>query len=134
VVRQVARIGPKFAQKGLVAAPAAAYMSTASDIASRLCLETSGIDTLEILSMFKACHVWSTQTIFAVIPTEGVTWNKPVQPWPERRLTRSSRPAASKPSSHCRGRLSTSCVVQDHPQIVNVKTLGGLLDRKSWKQ
>src|SRR5215813_10245035 len=72
-VRQVAeQWGPKFAEKGLVAAPATAYMSSASDIAVRMCLEAGGVDTLEILSMFKGIPTFgSTQTIFAGISTEA---------------------------------------------------------------
>jgi len=52
------------------------------------------------------------------------------KPWPRAKAYESSRPAASKPSSHCRGALPHPVWFKDHPQIVNVKTLGGLLDRQ----
>jgi hypothetical protein len=54
-VRTVAeKWGCKFAQRGLLAAPATAFMSAVSDSAIRLCLENNrGIDTLEVLTMFK---------------------------------------------------------------------------------
>ena len=40
--------GQAFAQAGLVCAPATAYMYTVGEIAARICLETPGIDTLNI--------------------------------------------------------------------------------------
>ncbi|MGB8838456.1 MAG: saccharopine dehydrogenase NADP-binding domain-containing protein, partial [Candidatus Acidiferrales bacterium] len=40
--------GEKFAQKGLLAAPATAFMSVPSAIAAHLCIEAGDIDTLEI--------------------------------------------------------------------------------------
>src|SRR3974390_3467733 len=44
--------GAKFAARGLLVAPATAYMSAVSDAAIRLCLERScGIDTWEVLTM-----------------------------------------------------------------------------------
>jgi len=64
--------GPKFAQRGLLIAPATAYMSGTSDIAAHFCIEAGGIDTLEVVSLFKGIPTFgSTQTIFAVIQTEA---------------------------------------------------------------
>src|SRR5262249_58950943 len=40
--------GEQFAARGLLAAPATAFMSVPSDIAARLCLENGDIDSLEI--------------------------------------------------------------------------------------
>jgi hypothetical protein len=64
--------GPKFAQRGLLIAPATAYMSATSDIAAHFCVDAGGIDTLEVVSLFKGIPTFgSTQTIFAVIQTEA---------------------------------------------------------------
>ena len=72
-IRQVATkwSGP-FAERGLLAAPATAFMSAPSDAAARLCLENNGIDTLETVTMFRGMPTFgSTQTIFAVLQTEA---------------------------------------------------------------
>ncbi len=55
----------KFEQAGLVCAPATAYMFTVSDIAARVCLETPGIDSLELrIFTFGTPTVGSTQSVF----------------------------------------------------------------------
>ena len=47
--------GERFAERGLLLAPATAYMSATAEIAARIAIENApGIDTLEILSMFRA--------------------------------------------------------------------------------
>ncbi len=62
----------KFAEKGLLIGAAMAFMSAPSDAAAHLCLESGGIDSLEILTMFDGIPTFgSTQTIFAVIQTDG---------------------------------------------------------------
>jgi len=133
-VRQVAENwGAKFADKGLVAAPATAYMSTASDIAARLCLDAGGIDTLEILSMFKGMPTFgSTQTIFAVIPTEAcyLEQNR-YMPWPRAKAYEVVAPGCIQTQLALPwGGFPHPVWFKDHPQIANVKTLGGLLDRQ----
>src|SRR5262249_37878034 len=66
-VRQVAENWrDKFAELGLLAAPSTAYMSVPSDAAARICIENRGIDSLEIVTMFRGMPTFgSTQTIFA---------------------------------------------------------------------
>lgn len=133
-VRQVAENwGPKFAEKGLLAAPATAYMSTASDIASRLCLEAGGIDTLEILSMFKGMPTFgSTQTIFAVIPTEACYLEQnQYKSWPRAKGYEVVAPGCIQTQLALPwGGFPHPIWFKDHPQVANVKTLGGLLDRQ----
>ena len=77
----------KFAERGLLVAPGTAFMSAVSDAAARLCMETPGIDTLEILTMFKGIPTFgSTQTIFAVIPTDAYYLEQnQYKPWPRAR-------------------------------------------------
>ena len=72
-IRQVAeKWSDGFAKRGLLAAPATAFMSAPSDAAARICLENTTIDTLEILTMFRGTPTFgSTQTIFAVLQTEA---------------------------------------------------------------
>lgn len=55
----------KFERAGLVCSPATAYMFTVSDIAARVCLETPGIDSLEVrVHTFGTPTVGSTQSVF----------------------------------------------------------------------
>jgi hypothetical protein len=125
--------GAKFAERGLLVAPATAYMSTPSDIAARMCLEQANIDTLEIITMFNGIPTFgSTQTIFAAIPTEAfyLEQNR-YKAWP-----RATAHEAVVP-----GMLRTQLVLawggfphpvwyKNHPQIANVKSLGGIFDRQ----
>jgi hypothetical protein len=125
--------GAKFAEKGLVAAPATAYMSTASDIAARLCLEAGGIDTLEILSMFKGMPTYgSTQTIFAVIPTEACYLEQnEYKAWPRAKAYEVVAPACIQTQLALPwGGFPHPVWFKNHPQVANVKILGGLLDRQ----
>ncbi|MGA8144947.1 MAG: DUF5938 domain-containing protein [Candidatus Acidiferrales bacterium] len=124
--------GTKFAQRGLLVAPATAYMSATSDIAAHFCIEAGGIDTLEILSMFKGVPTFgSTQTIFAVIQTEALYLEQNrYKAWP-----RATGHEATVPGS-----IETQLVLpwggfpnpvwfKNHPQVANVRTLGGIFDR-----
>jgi short subunit dehydrogenase-like uncharacterized protein len=133
-VRQVAENwGPKFAEKGLLVAPATAYMSSVSDVAVRLCLETGGIDTLEILSMFLGMPTFgSTQTIFASIPMEA--WyleRNEYKPWSRAKAYEVVAPGCIQTQLALPwGGFPHPVWFKNHPQIANVRTLGGLLDRQ----
>lgn len=133
-IREVSeKWGPRFAEKGLLAAPATAYMSSVSDAAARLCVETGSIDTLEVLTMFKGNPTFgSTQTIFAVIQTDAfyLEQNR-YKPWP-----RATRYEVVAP-----GMLQTQLALawggfphpvwfKNHPKVANVRAYGGLLDRQ----
>jgi short subunit dehydrogenase-like uncharacterized protein len=132
-LREVAeKWGDKFSQRGLLAAPATAYMSATSEIAAHLCLETPGIDTLETLSMFKGTPTFgSTQTIFAVIQTEAfyLEQNR-YKSWP-----RAQGHEVTVPSSVTTqlalpwGGFPHPVWFKDHPQVANVRSIGGILDR-----
>lgn len=133
-VRQVAENwGPKFAEKGLLVAPATAYMSSVSDIAVRLCLETGGIDTLEILSMFLGMPTFgSTQTIFASIPMEACYLERnEYKAWPRAKAYEVVAPGCIPTQLALPwGGFPHPVWFKNHPQIANVRTLGGLLDRQ----
>jgi uncharacterized protein DUF5938/saccharopine dehydrogenase-like protein len=133
-IRQVAECwGPKFAERGLLVAPATAFMSASSDAACRMVLEAGTIDTLETVTMFKGVPTFgSTQTIFAVIQTEAFHLEqKRYKPWP-----RTTRYQVAIP-----GYLQTQLALawggfpqpvwfKDNPQVANVRSIGGLLDRQ----
>ena len=117
----------------VLASPGCAFMSAVSDAAARLCLEHGAIDTIETVTMFKGIPTFgSTQTIFAVIPTEAhyLEQNR-YKPWP-----RASRYEVSIPGyiqnqlALAWGGFPQPVWFKDHPQIANVRSIGGLLDRQ----
>jgi Family of unknown function (DUF5938) len=108
-------------------------MSTASDIATRLCLEVGGVDTLEIVSMFKGMPTFgSTQTIFAVIPTDAYYLEQnQFKSWPRAKGYDVVAPGSLQTQLALPwGGFPHPVWFRNHPQIANVKTLGGLLDRQ----
>jgi short subunit dehydrogenase-like uncharacterized protein len=134
-IRQVAaKWSAPFAERGLLAAPATAFMSAPSDAAARICVENNkSIDTLETLTMFRGMPTFgSTQTIFAVLQTEAhFLEQNEYQRWP---------PATSM-DVVVPGQLQTQMALawggfpqpvwfKDHPKIANVKSIGGLLNRQ----
>ena len=133
-LRQVSeKWGDRFAQRGLLVAPATAFMSAVSDAAARICLESGSIDTLEILTMFKGNPTFgSTQTIFAVIQTDAyyLEMNQ-YKPWP--RATRYEVVAPGYIQTQLAlawGGFPHPVWFKNHPQVANVRSFGGLLDRQ----
>jgi short subunit dehydrogenase-like uncharacterized protein len=126
--------GCKFAQRGLLAAPGTAFMSAVSDAAIRMCLENNrGIDTLEVLTMFKGNPTFgSTQTIFAVIQTDAYYLEQNAyKPWP--RATRYDVVVPGSIQTQLAlawGGFPHPVWYKNHPQIANVRSFGGLLDRQ----
>jgi hypothetical protein len=133
-LREVAETwGQKFAAQGLLAAPGTAFMSAVSDAAARLCLEAGAIDTLEILTMFKGVPTFgSTQTIFAVIKTDAFYLEQNnYKPWPRAKGYEVLVPGSVQTQlALAWGGFPHPVWYRDHPQIANVRSLGGLLDRQ----
>jgi len=125
--------GEQFGGKGLLAAPATAFMSAGSDAAARLCLESGAIDTLETVTMFKGSPTFgSTQTIFAVIQKDAyyLEQNR-YKPWP--RATRYDVIVPGSVQTQLAlawGGFPQPVWFKDHPQVANVRSMGGLLDRQ----
>jgi len=132
-IRQVAeQWGPQFAQKGLLAAPATAFMSAPSDAAARLCIENTSIDTLEILTMFRGTPTFgSTQTIFAVLQTEAhFLEQNQYKRWPPATAMNVVTPGAVQTQlALAWGGFPHPVWFKGHSQVANVKSFGGLLDR-----
>jgi short subunit dehydrogenase-like uncharacterized protein len=134
-IREVAeKWGCSFAQRGLLAAPATAFMSAVSDAAIRMCLENHRvIDTFEVLTMFKGNPTFgSTQTIFAVIQTEAYYLEQnTLKPWP--RATRYDVVVPGSIQTQLAlawGGFPHPVWYKNHPQVANVRSFGGLLDRQ----
>jgi len=126
--------GSKFADRGLVAAPATAFMCAVSDAVIRLCLASHpGIDTLEVLTMFKGNPTFgSTQTIFAVIQTDAYYLEQnQYKPWPRATRYDVLVPGAIQMQlALAWGGFPHPVWFKNHPQVSNVKAFGGLLDRQ----
>jgi saccharopine dehydrogenase-like NADP-dependent oxidoreductase len=62
------KFGDKYQEKGLLLSPGIAQMYTTGEIAANIALETPGLDTLDILVLWKGFPTYaSTQTIFTIL-------------------------------------------------------------------
>jgi short subunit dehydrogenase-like uncharacterized protein len=125
--------GEKFAARRLLIAPATAFMSTPSDIAAHMCLEAAAIDTLEIVTMFRGMPTFgSTQTIFAVLQTEAhYLEQNQYKRWPPATCFDVVVPGQIQTQlALAWGGFPHPVWYKNHPQIANVKSIGGLLDRE----
>jgi len=127
------RWGEAFAQRGLLIAPATAYMSAVAETAARIAIETApGIDTLEILSMFRGNPTYgSTQTIFGQLQFDSFYLEQnEYKPWPP--LTRLEVVVPGSIQTQLAlpwGGFPHPVWFKDDPQIANVRAFGGILDR-----
>ena len=126
------RWGDAFAKKELLLAPNLAQMYTTGEIAANLCLETPGLDTLDILVLWKGFPTYaSTQTIFTILKA---TWYYLEQ----------NRYVAWEPTAHAEvmvpGRHETAIAVpwggtahpvwfKDDPRVSNCRAIGGVMAR-----
>ena len=123
----------RFADAGLLVAPATAYMSATAETAVRVAQEHQpGIDTIEVLSMFMGFPTYgSTQTIFGQLQWESfyLEQNEYVE-WPpvttiEALIPGEFRTRLALPW----GGFPHPTWFKDDPRIANVYAFGGLLDR-----
>jgi short subunit dehydrogenase-like uncharacterized protein len=125
--------GAKFAEAGLLLAPATAYMSAVADACARIALERApGIDSLEILTMFKGFPTYgSTQTIFGQLQWESLYLEQnEYKEWPPVTTLEVTIPSAIATQLALPwGGFPHPVWFKDHPQIANVRAFGGLLDR-----
>lgn len=123
--------GEQYADAGLLLAPGIAQMYTTGEIAANLALETPGLDTLDILVLWKGYPTTaSTATIFANLlsPRYRLEQNQYV-PW---------EPGAHEvvvPGQHELaialdwGGTAHPVWFKRDPRVANVRALGGLFDR-----
>ena len=133
-IRQIAEhSGCKFAARGLLIAPATAFMSASSDAAIRLCIEAANVDTIETVTMFKGIPTFgSTQTIFAVIQTDAQFLEQnQYKPWPKATRYDVSIPGyVQSQLALAWGGFPQPVWYKNHPQVANLRSFGGLLDRQ----
>jgi short subunit dehydrogenase-like uncharacterized protein len=126
--------GARMAAKGLLLAPGIAQMYTTGEIAAGICLETPGLDTLDILVFWKGLPtVASTRTILvnaALAKAHYLEQNSYVE-WPAD----GGLHDVVVPGQHETGLAlpwgGTSHPVwfKRDPRVANVKVLGGVFDR-----
>ena len=126
--------GERMAESGLLLAPGVAQMYTSGEIAADICLETPGLDTLDILVLWKGSPtIASTQTIFvnaALSKAYYLEQNEYVE-WPAD----DGLYDVTVPGQHQTGLAlpwgGTSHPVwfKRDPRVANVRAVGGLFDR-----
>jgi short subunit dehydrogenase-like uncharacterized protein len=127
--------GAEMAAKGLLLSPGIAQMYTIGEIAANLCLETPGLDTLDILVFWKgAPTIASTQTILvnaAMSKAYYLEQNQYVE-WPndgglyDVTVPGQHQTALALPW----GGTSHPVWFKHDPRVANVKALGGVFDRQ----
>src|SRR5437763_5008405 len=127
--------GAEMAAKGLLLSPGTGQMYTTGEIAANLCLETPGLDTLDILVFWKgAPTIASTQTILvnaAMSKAYYLQQNEYVE-WPsDGRLYDVTVPGQHQTELALPwGGTSHPIWFKHDPRVANVKALGGLFDRQ----
>ena len=126
--------GQRMADKGLLLAPSVAQMYTTGEIAAQLCLETPGLDTLDILVFWKGMPtIASTRTILvnaALAKAHYLEQNEYAE-WPAD----AGLYSVTVPGQHETGLAlpwgGTSHPVwfKHDPRVANVRVLGGVFNR-----
>jgi len=128
------KYGAAMAAKGLLLGPGIAQMYTTGEIAADLCLETPGLDTLDILVFWKGFPtVASTRTILvnaALSKAFYLEQNSYVE-WPaDTGLTDVSIPGQHETGLALPwGGTSHPVWFRRDPRVANVKVLGGVFNR-----
>ncbi|MFQ6330627.1 DUF5938 domain-containing protein [Nocardia sp. NBC_01009] len=127
--------GERMGEHGLLLAPGVAQMYTTGEIAANICLETPGLDTLDILVFWKGFPtVASTRTILvnaALSKAHYLEQNRYLE-WPAD----AGLYDVTVPGQHEAGLAlpwgGTSHPVwfKRDPRVANVKALGGVFDRQ----
>jgi hypothetical protein len=126
--------GAKFAAAGLVLSPGLAQMYTTGEIAAQLCLETPGLDTLDIAVFWGGSPtIASTQTILvnaAMAKAYYLEQNQYVE-WPaDAGLYSVSLPGQHEAALALPwGGTSHPVWFKRDPRVANVKVLGGVFNK-----
>jgi short subunit dehydrogenase-like uncharacterized protein len=128
------RYGEKFAAAGLLLAPGLAQMYTTGEIAAQLCLETPGLDTLDIAVFWGGSPtIASTQTILvnAAMAKAYYLEQGGYVEWPaDAGLYSVSIPGQHEAALALPwGGTSHPVWFKKDPRVANVKVLGGLFNK-----
>src|SRR6266536_4559153 len=124
--------GDKFAGHGLLLSPGVAQMYTTGEIAANICLETPGLDTLDILVLWKGFPTYaSMQTIFTILKANWYYLEQnQYKQWDPRTTFE-----VTIPGQHVTGLAlpwGGTCHpvwFKDDPRVANCKAAGGVFDR-----
>jgi len=128
------KYGAKFAAAGLLLSPGLAQMYTTGEIAAQLCLETPGLDTLDIAVFWGGSPtIASTQTILvnaAMAKAYYLEQNKYVEWQPDAGLYSLSIPGQHEAALALPwGGTSHPVWFKKDPRVANVKVLGGVFNK-----
>ena len=126
--------GADFAAAGLLLSPGIAQMYTTSEIAAEVCLETPGLDTLDIAVFWGGSPtIASTQTILFNAALAGANYLEQgtYQPWdPEAGLYQLAIPGHHELALALPwGGMSHPVWYRKDPRVANVKALGGVFNK-----
>lgn len=128
------RFGARFEAAGLLLSPGLAQMYTTGEIAAQLCLETPGLDTLDIAVFWGGSPtVASTQTILVNAATSKAFYleqNRYVEWQPDAGLYHLSIPGQHEAALALPwGGTSHPVWFKRDPRVANVKVLGGVFNK-----
>ena len=134
LIRLDEQYGLKFAAAGLLLSPGLAQMYTTGEIAAQLCLETPGLDTLDIAVFWGGSPtIASTQTILvnaAMAKAYYLEQNRYVEWQPDAGLYSLSIPGQHEAALALPwGGTSHPVWFKRDPRVANVKVLGGVFNR-----
>jgi short subunit dehydrogenase-like uncharacterized protein len=127
-----ARWGAQYAEKGLLLSPGIAQMYTTGEIAANICLEKPGLDTLDILVLWKGFPTYaSTQTIFTILAAD---WHyleqNEYKKWDPMTTFEVAVPGQHETAMAVPwGGTSHPVWFKSDPRVANVKVAGGVFDR-----
>jgi NAD(P)-dependent dehydrogenase (short-subunit alcohol dehydrogenase family) len=126
--------GASFAQAGLLLSPGLAQMYTTGEIAAQLCLETPGLDTLDIAVFWGGSPtIASTQTILVNAATSKAFFlhqDKMVEWQPDAGLYSLAIPGQHEMALALPwGGTSHPVWFRKDPRVANVKVLGGVFNK-----
>ena len=126
--------GARMAARGLLLSPGIAQMYTTGEIAANICLETPGLDTLDILVFWKGSPtVASTRTILvnACLSKAYYLEQNSYVEWPADGGLHDVVVPGQHETGHALPWGGTSHPVwfKRDPRVANVKVLGGVFDR-----
>lgn len=124
--------GQKFADAGLVLSPGIAQMYTTGEIAAQLALETPGLDTLDLLVLWKGFPtIASTATIFAnLLSPRYYLEHDQYVPWPPGTTAEAVVPGQNTTTLALDwGGTSHPVWFKNDPRVSSCKAQGGLYDR-----
>ena len=126
--------GAKFAAAGLLLSPGLAQMYTTGEIAAQLCLETPGLDTLDIAVFWGGSPtIASTQTILVNAATSKafhLQQNQFVEWQPDAGLYNLAIPGQHEMALALPwGGTSHPVWFRKDPRVANVKVLGGVFNK-----